>query len=142
MAFGPSGDRVRGLRLHNMTLGVRLQHLTAEECLQLLAGTDLARLALTRSALPFVAPVRFRLEQKALLISADGGSPVANAARDRQVVCLEADDIIAGRGGQWVVHVTGPLATFTTGLDELDEASLVCTIDLSTAVIAGWLRTS
>jgi len=116
--------------------------LAVDECLQLLAGTDLARLALTRFALPFVAPVRFRLERQALLVSADLGSPVAIAARDRQVVCLEADDIIAGQGGQWVVHVTGPLATVSTGLEKIDDPALVCTMDLSSAVVVGWLRAS
>ncbi len=124
-----------------MTFGGQLQHLSVPDCLQLLAGTDLARLAITRFALPFVAPVRFRVEQQVLLISADSSSPVETAARDHQVVCLEADDIVAGQGGQWVVHVTGPLMTLDTGLGTVDDRSLVCSMDLSTAVIAGWLRT-
>lgn len=121
-----------------MRFGAPLQRLTVDECLRLLGGTDLARLALTRHALPFVAPVRFHLRDYALLIAAEGCWPVAGAARDHQVVCLEADDIIAGEGGRWIVHVTGPLTPFNANGRAADDDPPLSMLSLSTAMVAGW----
>jgi uncharacterized protein len=107
-----------------------LQRLTESECVAMLGRVDVARIALSRHALPVIEPVHYRLEGDVLLLTVDHPESIASAARERHVVCLEVDGLHPGGDARWVVQVTGPLRTD----GEVQQ------LDLSTAMIAGDLR--
>jgi nitroimidazol reductase NimA-like FMN-containing flavoprotein (pyridoxamine 5'-phosphate oxidase superfamily) len=81
------------------------QVLPLAECLRLLAGERLGRVAITVSALPVILPVRFALDQDEILFRATVGGLLAEATR-QAVVAFEADGSEPGVGS-WSVLATG-----------------------------------
>jgi len=77
-----------------------------DECLRLLAGERIGRVALTRDALPVIVPVAFRLIGQDPVIRAGPGA-VREAGRRRAVLCLEADGCATDWSSGWSVVVTG-----------------------------------
>ena len=89
-----------------MTLdGADPQVLAPDECLRLLAGERLGRVAITVKALPVILPVRFALDRDEILFRAAFGGVLAEATR-QAVVAFEADGSEPG-GGSWSVLATG-----------------------------------
>ena len=83
----------------------RLQPLTRDECLELLSGRSLGRVAFTERALPAIRPVNYALvgHQVVLRTRPDG----LGRRLDGQVVAFEVDDIDSERGTGWSVVLTG-----------------------------------
>jgi hypothetical protein len=86
-----------------------------EECLQLLGGATIGRLAVTVDALPTVVPVTFRLVDRRLLVRTGPGPRVA-AAYDA-VVAFEADDFDPADRTGWSVVVIGVAREVRSGVD-------------------------
>ena len=75
------------------------------ECLRLLAGERLGRVAITVKALPVILPVRFALDGDEIVFRAPLGGVLAEATR-HAVIAFEADGSEPG-GGSWSVLATG-----------------------------------
>ena len=75
------------------------------ECLRLLAGERLGRVAITVKALPVILPVRFALDGDEIVFRAPFGGVLAEATR-HAVIAFEADGTEPG-GGSWSVLATG-----------------------------------
>ena len=74
-----------------MTLdGADPQVLAEAECLRLLAGERLGRVAITVKALPVILPVRFALDRDEIVFRAPPGGVLAEATR-HAVIAFEAD---------------------------------------------------
>jgi hypothetical protein len=101
-----------------LTIGDPLQdELGEQECLRLLGTTALGRLGYTRSALPAVQPVTYRLVDGSVLIPAVAGGPSAGAVRNGIVVLgvdsfgshsTGSDPSATGEFDGWAVSVIGP----------------------------------
>ena len=85
--------------------GTDPQVLAPAECLRLLAGERLGRVAITVNALPVILPVRFALDRDEILFRAAVGGLLAQATR-QAVVAFEADGSEPGLGS-WSVLATG-----------------------------------
>jgi nitroimidazol reductase NimA-like FMN-containing flavoprotein (pyridoxamine 5'-phosphate oxidase superfamily) len=80
--------------------------LTEEQCLTLLAGTDIGRVGISVSALPEVHLVRFRLTAGAIVFHTRPGSPLDRALRDAVVAFEAGQPALDDRRG-WTVQVQG-----------------------------------
>jgi nitroimidazol reductase NimA-like FMN-containing flavoprotein (pyridoxamine 5'-phosphate oxidase superfamily) len=87
------------------------RHFSADECIALLGDSGVARVALSRHALPVIDPVHYRLAGDLLVIAGERGGPIATSADEHHVVCFEAEGPSSGDGARWVVQVTGLLGT-------------------------------
>jgi nitroimidazol reductase NimA-like FMN-containing flavoprotein (pyridoxamine 5'-phosphate oxidase superfamily) len=83
-----------------------LEVLGADECLQLLEGAHLGRIAITSGALPSVLPVNFRLVDGNVLFRTSPGSKL-EAATANAVVAFEVDDFDPVAHTGWSVMITG-----------------------------------
>jgi nitroimidazol reductase NimA-like FMN-containing flavoprotein (pyridoxamine 5'-phosphate oxidase superfamily) len=83
----------------------RLEPLTHDECMDLLAHNSLGRVAFTERALPAIRPVNYVLvgHQLVLRTQAEG----LGRRLDGQVVAFEVDQIDVELGTGWSVVVTG-----------------------------------
>ena len=89
-----------------MTLnGADPQVLAEAECLRLLAGERLGRVAITVRALPVILPVHFALDHDEIVFRAPPGGIIAEATR-HAVIAFEADGSEPGNGS-WSVLATG-----------------------------------
>jgi nitroimidazol reductase NimA-like FMN-containing flavoprotein (pyridoxamine 5'-phosphate oxidase superfamily) len=89
-----------------MTLDGADPHVLAEvECLRLLAGGHLGRVAITVKALPVILPVHFALDHDEIVFRAPPGGVLAEATR-HAVIAFEADGSEPGYG-YWSVLATG-----------------------------------
>lgn len=95
-----------------------LEVLGREECLELLASTDLGRLGVTSRALPAVLPIRFWVDAGRILFVTDSGSRLDMAALDA-VVAFEVDQFEPPGG--WSVMVTG----VARAVDDPDELARI-----------------
>jgi nitroimidazol reductase NimA-like FMN-containing flavoprotein (pyridoxamine 5'-phosphate oxidase superfamily) len=98
--------------------------LDRQECLRLLAASDLGRLAVTVNALPMIVPVNFCLDAHAQhVIVRTPSRGRLKTATDGAVVGFQVDGMEDGWG--WSVQVTGRARTVTdTGeLAALDDLS-------------------
>jgi hypothetical protein len=84
-----------------------LDVLGRDECLALLAGAPVGRIAFTEGALPAVQLVAFVVADGEIFIPTHGGSKVALASRGA-VVAFEVDDFDAEARTGWNVTVVGP----------------------------------
>jgi hypothetical protein len=89
-----------------------LEVLDEDECLELLAGAVVGRLAFTEDAMPAIEPVSFTVLDGEVLIPTRPGSKVAAASRGA-VVAFEVDDIDAVERTGWNVTVIGPSRVVT-----------------------------
>jgi hypothetical protein len=80
--------------------GQALEHLSRDECLQLVGQVPLGRIVYTRQALPAVELVNFALDDGDIVIGTDSGAKLAAANRGA-VVAFEADsmEVPRMRGG-------------------------------------------
>jgi len=85
--------------------GADPQVLPEAECLRLLAGERLGRVAITVRALPVILPVRFALDGDEIVFRAPSGGVLAEATR-HAVIAFEADGSEPG-GSSWSVLATG-----------------------------------
>ena len=85
--------------------GTRPHILTPAECLRLLAGERIGRVAISVNALPVILPVRFVLDQDEIVFRAAPKGLLAEATR-QAVVAFEADGSEPGVGS-WSVLATG-----------------------------------
>ena len=83
--------------------------LDEHECLRLLGGEPVGRLALTDGALPVVLPINFTLVGKTIVFATAAGLKL-DAAHEGMVVCLEVDGFDRFTHGGWSVLATGRLA--------------------------------
>jgi uncharacterized protein len=89
-----------------------LEVLEEDECLELLAGAVVGRLAFTEDAMPAIQPVSFGILDGEVLIPTRPGSKVAAASRGA-VVAFEVDDVDAVERTGWNVTVIGPSRVVT-----------------------------
>jgi nitroimidazol reductase NimA-like FMN-containing flavoprotein (pyridoxamine 5'-phosphate oxidase superfamily) len=83
-----------------------LEMLDREQCLRLLDGATLGRIAVTSAALPTVLPVNFRLAGERIVFRTGAGTKLAAATRNA-VVAFEVDDFDPVQHTGWSVVVTG-----------------------------------
>jgi nitroimidazol reductase NimA-like FMN-containing flavoprotein (pyridoxamine 5'-phosphate oxidase superfamily) len=76
------------------------------ECLRLLSGGGLGRVAINVGALPVIRPVRFALQGERIVLRVAPGGTLDRATRTA-VVAFEADGPATEVGGEWSVTVTG-----------------------------------
>jgi nitroimidazol reductase NimA-like FMN-containing flavoprotein (pyridoxamine 5'-phosphate oxidase superfamily) len=83
-----------------------LEILDRAECLRLLAGEALGRIAVSVGALPVILPVNFLLDGERILIRTGDGTKLEAATRDA-VVAFEVDQVDPFSHSGWSVCVTG-----------------------------------
>lgn len=88
--------------------------LDRDECLGLLMGGGLGRLAINVRALPAILPVHFVLHAAEVVFRVGVGSTLDRATRD-EVVAFEADGIGPNAGGDWSVTLTGVASQLPNG---------------------------
>ena len=83
-----------------------LEILDRAECLRLLGGEALGRIAVSIGALPVILPVNFLLDGERILIRTGDGTKLDAATRDA-VVAFEVDQVDPFSHSGWSVCVTG-----------------------------------
>jgi nitroimidazol reductase NimA-like FMN-containing flavoprotein (pyridoxamine 5'-phosphate oxidase superfamily) len=86
--------------------GEGVEVLAAEECVELLAGSHLGRIALTIRAVPAIFPVRYQMVEGQIVFRAGKGTNLYDASVDT-VVAFEVDDVDRSWAGGWSVLVVG-----------------------------------
>ena len=84
-----------------------LEWLERDECLELLAGEEVGRLAVVVGDAPIIVPVNYRMDGEALVFRSDDGTKVTHGVRGQ--VAFEIDQFDRGRQAGWSVVVTGRL---------------------------------
>jgi len=116
--WGPVPDRmIAGMALDRNGLEI----LERDECLRLLAGGTLGRVAITVGALPVILPVNFLLDGDRILIRTSAGTKL-DAAVSNAVVAFEIDDVDVFSHTGWSVSVTG-MAREVTDPGDLERVS-------------------
>jgi nitroimidazol reductase NimA-like FMN-containing flavoprotein (pyridoxamine 5'-phosphate oxidase superfamily) len=96
-----------------------LQVIPEDECLRLLAGATLGRVALSIAALPVVLPVNFAVDHGDVILRTGSGTKL-DAALAGSVVAFEVDDYDPVYHTGWSVLFTG-IANVVTLHPELDR---------------------
>ena len=86
--------------------GTTLQHLSRDQCLQLMGQVPVGRIVYTRQALPAVELVNFTLVDGDIVIRTDSGGKLAAATRGA-VVAFETDSADTAAHTGWSVAVVG-----------------------------------
>ena len=94
--------------------------LSDDECLRLLAREPVGRMGMTARALPVVLPVNFVLDGRRIVFVTDPGLKL-DAARARDVACMEIDGYERWTHTGWSVLATGRLRELTDR-DEVEAA--------------------
>jgi nitroimidazol reductase NimA-like FMN-containing flavoprotein (pyridoxamine 5'-phosphate oxidase superfamily) len=97
----------------------RLEELTRQECLRLLSGMQVGRLAFVDQGLPAIHPVNFALQEHDVVLRIAGGGKLAAAERG-DMVAFEADEIDPITHTGWSVLVVGR-ASVVRDIDQLVE---------------------
>ena len=97
-----------------------LEILDRIECMRLLEGAALGRLAVSIGALPVIVPVNFLMDGDRILIRTGEGTKLDAATRGT-VVAFEADHVDPLSHSGWSVCVTGR-ATELREVDDLERA--------------------
>ncbi|MFT7598026.1 MAG: nitroimidazol reductase NimA-like FMN-containing flavoprotein [Acidimicrobiales bacterium] len=84
-----------------------MEHLTEDECWQLLGTKRVGRLAVSIANSPDIFPVNFRLEDETIVVKTAAGLKLA-AATLGPAVAFEVDDLEEMRHSGWSVVVRGP----------------------------------
>ncbi len=84
-----------------------LEVLTRVECLHLLAGVTLGRVAFTDRVAPVIVPVNFALLDEDVVVRSGTGAKLRAAVRGA-LVAFEADEIDLSTETGWSVLVSGP----------------------------------
>ncbi len=96
--------------------GDRLQPLTRDECLELLRGRSVGRVAYTDHALPTITPVNYAVSGESLVFRTATSSGLAEGTRDA-VVAFEVDDTDELTRSGWSVVVVGVASELTRSAD-------------------------
>jgi nitroimidazol reductase NimA-like FMN-containing flavoprotein (pyridoxamine 5'-phosphate oxidase superfamily) len=99
-----------------------LEVLVAEQCLELLAGAHLGRIAVTIGAVPAIFPVHYRLREGHVVFCTGAGTNLHTASADT-VVAFEVDDVDASWSAGWSVLVVG------VAREVRDDRSVASTLD-------------
>ncbi|HET8981140.1 MAG TPA: pyridoxamine 5'-phosphate oxidase family protein [Pedococcus sp.] len=91
----------------------RIQTLSTEECLSLLATASVGRVAMTRDALPVILPVNYVVDGSSVLIRTTEGTILRAARAGGAVVAFEVDELDERTMSGWSVLVTGTLREVT-----------------------------
>ncbi len=83
-----------------------LRHLSADECLGLLAQHRLGRVSVSMGALPAILPVKYALWNGEVVFRTAHGSKLSNALIGA-VAGFEVDDVTEDHSGGWSVLVVG-----------------------------------
>lgn len=83
-----------------------LEVLVAEQCLELLGGARLGRIAVTIGAVPAIFPVHYRLLEGQIVFSTGKGTNLHTASANT-VVAFEVDEVDAAWTSGWSVLVVG-----------------------------------
>ena len=83
-----------------------LEVLVAEQCLELLAGSRLGRIAVTIGAVPAIFPVHYRLVDGQIVFRT-GEATNLHTASANTVVAFEVDDVDPSWAEGWSVLVVG-----------------------------------
>lgn len=100
-----------------------LEILGREECLRLLGGQSVGRLAVTSRALPLIIPVNFLLDRERILIRTTAGTKL-EAATAGAVVAFEVDEIEPMSHTGWSVSLTGMATVVEDPADRARVATL------------------
>ncbi|HTZ09061.1 MAG TPA: universal stress protein, partial [Acidimicrobiales bacterium] len=96
-----------------------LEEIPEEECLALLAGQEIGRLAVVEEGAPVVLPVNYVLDGRTVAVRTGPGTKLSWGALGP--VALEVDVVDAGRATGWSVLVQGVGRDITEGLDSWSE---------------------
>jgi len=94
-----------------------LGELTLAECLELLAGQEVGRLAVVVDGQPLIFPVNYVLDGDSIVFRNDPGTKLTNASFNR--VAFEVDAVFPATKEGWSVVVTGTAREFTDALDDV-----------------------
>jgi hypothetical protein len=121
-----------------------MRALSRSKALEHLGSAGVGRVAYTRSCLPAVLPVRYRLEGEVIVFSSDHGDLGAELAG--QVIALQGDGDIEVGGGSWTVCVVGVAGVAGVAGDGDGDVvpgggttrRAVGRLDLLPALVTGW----
>ena len=88
-----------------------IEWLDREECLALLAGDEIGRLAVLDGGTPVIFPVNYRLDGSAIVIRTDPGTKLDDGPRGR--ACFEIDHFERAEHTGWSVVAVGRLEEVT-----------------------------
>jgi uncharacterized protein len=97
----------------------KLEEITHDECLKLLATRTLGRLAVVEDGQPSVVPVNYAMTAEGIVVRTDEGAKL-EAGRQRRVA-IQVDEIDAGTHLGWSVLVRGHAFDVTNALDDRSE---------------------
>jgi uncharacterized protein len=89
----------------------RIAVIDRDECLRLLAGEEVGRLAVVVGNSPTIVPVNYVLDGEDVIVRTDPGTKLTWAPRGR--ACFEIDRIRPGTRSGWSVVVTGRMEEVT-----------------------------
>jgi nitroimidazol reductase NimA-like FMN-containing flavoprotein (pyridoxamine 5'-phosphate oxidase superfamily) len=90
------------------------------ECLRLIDGEAVGRIAGSSGALPVVLPVGYALDGDSIVIDTGRGTTLESATNDSVVVAFEVDNLHERGHAGWTVMVTG-VAEEVVGADEVER---------------------
>ena len=93
-----------------------LGELSLAECLELLAGHEVGRVAVVVDGQPMIFPVNYALDGQFIVFRNDPGTKLTHASFGR--VAFEVDEIDPTRKEGWSVVVTGSAREFTGAIDD------------------------
>jgi nitroimidazol reductase NimA-like FMN-containing flavoprotein (pyridoxamine 5'-phosphate oxidase superfamily) len=100
------------------TVGI-LGELSKDECLELLAGREVGRIAVVAEGQPLIFPVNYVLDGDLIVFRTDPGTKLDHASLDR--VAFEVDEIDPTHHEGWSVVVVGTGREITGALDRASE---------------------
>lgn len=119
----------------------RLEELSLEESLELLASEQVGRLGVVVDGQPVIFPVNYVLDGQLVVFRNDPGTKLTHASLDR--VCFEVDRIDPERHEGWSVVVQGIGREITEALDDASVRERA--LDLQTWITGEkghWVRIS
>ena len=100
------------------TVGI-LGELSKDECLELLAGREVGRVAVVAEGQPTIFPVNYVLDGDLIVFRTDPGTKLDHGSLDR--VAFEVDEIDFAHHEGWSVVVAGTGREITGALDKASE---------------------
>jgi len=88
-----------------------LRNLSRDECLRLLAGDEIGRLAVVSGGTALILPVNYALDGEAVVLRTDPGTKLTEGPRAR--ASFEIDEFDRATRTGWSVVVTGRLTEVT-----------------------------
>jgi nitroimidazol reductase NimA-like FMN-containing flavoprotein (pyridoxamine 5'-phosphate oxidase superfamily) len=98
-----------------MVQDVQLREIAREDCLALLAGTSVGRLAFVDGDWPVILPVNYAVDGETIVFRTDPGLKLATVPLRK--VAFEVDDVDPDTGTGWSVLVRGHTFEITRAID-------------------------